>query len=151
MDRDFKYLIMRFFSSCLLFCTASFGSMAGNGSFLDTLTGCTTVPTLTGKWSRVYTHVALTLPATTGTSNTATLTIKTLPPELRPATLQEIAVTGVEDNGIIYSAGLAQIATTGIITLFFCLTHTSAPTAVFTTTGVKGWTRPLTLMYQIYP
>lgn len=126
-------------------------SLTVTGTFLDTITGMTTVPTATVKWAKVGPRATVQIPAQTGNSNTTACTIKTLPAVIRPTTAQEVMVTGVEDNSIIYSVGTAQIGTNGIITLTFAADATTAVTATFTNTGIKGWTRTLTFTYLTAP
>ncbi len=152
------------FPLILLICGLSYGqssvpvaksihdSLSVTGTFLDTITGMTTVPTATVKWSHVGPRATVQIPAQTGTSNSTACTIKTLPASIRPTTAQEVIVTGVEDAGIVYAVGTAQIATSGVITLTFAASDTSAVTATFTNSATtKGWTRTLTFTYQVAP
>jgi len=122
-----------------------------SGASTLTLTGCTTSPTVTAVWNRVGHIVTLQIPAVTATSNTTACTLTGLSANARPLTQQEINVNGVEDNGIVYASGVVQIAASGTITLLFNATAILAPTATFTNSGVKGWTRALTLSYQAAP
>ena len=116
-----------------------------------TLTGCTTAPTSAAKSNTQGNQVSLEIPAVTATSNSTACTLTGLSAPLWPATAQTVPVNGIEDNGVVYAAGVAVIGTNGVITLKFNPTAILAPTATFTNTGTKGWTLPLTLNYLISP
>lgn len=118
-----------------------------SGSFLDTLTGLTTVVTGTIKYYKNGNNVSLLIPAQTGTSNTTAATFTTLPTAIRPTTAQFVSIVGnVQDNGTTTN-GHVSIGTDGVMTLYF---GASAPSATFTNSGTKGWTNAMVISYILF-
>jgi hypothetical protein len=103
------------------------------GEFTGTLTGCTTSPTATIKYSKCAGIVNIQLPTLTATSNTTACTITGLPDALLPVTLKRM-VCRVVDNGTT-DFGMASVdpGVTGTITLGVGPTNTT-----FTNAGTKG-------------
>lgn len=105
------------------------GVMA-NGTFTVTLTGCTTAPTGTARWTVKENSVTLFLPTISAISNATTCTLTGLPAALQTGVLQQFSIA-VQDNGANL-AGAAQITNTGTISLF------TGVGAAFTNSGTKG-------------
>lgn len=107
-------------------------ALYSTGSFTVTLTGCTTSPTETMRYVKCGSSVILSLDSSlTAVSNATTATLTGMPSNLYPARTQT-AVIRIRDNGVS-AFGLAEISTSGVISLF--------PTAVggsFTAAGDKG-------------
>lgn len=96
--------------------TADIADQAGAvGSFVGTLTGCTTAPTGTIAYRRVGDVVTLSFPAINGASNSTAATITGMPAAIRPA-LERMAV-GIITNGGADSLGAVYVAPSGVITL----------------------------------
>lgn len=108
------------------------------GSFTATLTGCTTSPTGTGRWSLNGDIVTLELPDITGTSNTTAATITGIPAAIQPAASRN--VLGVTVNNSIDALSRMDI-TAGTITLYNGVSFT------FTNSGTKG-IRSCSLTYR---
>jgi hypothetical protein len=110
-------------------------------TFTASLTGCTTVPTGTVRYSRQGNLVSLFIPGITGVSNTNAATLTGVPAAITPAN----AVFGfalITDNGVVEDASVI-IETTSIITL-------RRPNGVaFTAAGNKGTFTGVTLVYQL--
>lgn len=90
-------------------------------TFTATLTGCTTAPTFTVRYTRIGNHVILTCPRPmTGlTSNATTKTLTGMPATIRPATqLEFYAKSFASDNGGAQAIGALRIATSGVISMF---------------------------------
>ena len=102
------------------------------GSFTATLTGCTTVPTVTVNYTRVGNVVTMGWSSDlVGTSNATACTITGLPVAIRPAA-QRTIIMRAKDNGTgMISIGV--ISTGGDITLYATPTGGS-----FTASGLKG-------------
>lgn len=100
------------------------------GSFTGTLTGCTTSPTGTIRFSVSDDAVTLVIPAISATSNTTAATITGMPSNIWPDAAQPcLGVT--QDNGTS-TIGKVQVETTGVLTLYTVLS------ATFTNSGTKG-------------
>lgn len=100
-------------------------------TFTGSLTGCTTVPTGTVRYTKVGNIVALYLPAISGTSNTTAATITGAPAAIQPARAQPLQAI-VTDIGVTAFATL-QVETSGVITL-----GVGASLGAFTNVGTKG-------------
>lgn len=96
-----------------------------------TLTGCTTSPTGTARTVKQRNQVSIFIPSIEGTSNSTAATLTGLPVAFAPVRTQ-IVLARVKDNGTI-TAGIAQINTGGVITLF-----RDVGGAGFTASGTKG-------------
>lgn len=101
-----------------------------SGSFTATLTGCTTSPTGTVKYSVNGDAVTLEIPAISATSNTTAATLTGMPADIYPVSTQN-PVGFTTDNGTT-AAGKLAIGTSGTITL-----HVGT-SATFTNSGTKG-------------
>lgn len=98
--------------------------------FTGTLTGCTTSPTGTIKYTLNGDLCALDIPAISATSNTTACTITGMPQYLWPANTVTL-VGECTDNGVTAISKIT-ISTAGVITLFF------GTSATFTNAGTKG-------------
>lgn len=87
-------------------------------SFTATLTGCTTAPTGTVKYSKIGNIVTMDVPAFTATSNTTAKSLTGAPAAVQPAA-QKIFVGVGRDNGGAYSAIEIVLETTGVINFYF--------------------------------
>lgn len=100
-------------------------------TFTGTLTGLTTTPTGSVKYTRNGEIVTLSIPQISGTSNSTAATITGMPTSLAPTTAKRCLVR-VQDNGTA-ALGLAEVGTGGVITLYL-----GATAAVFTGSGTKS-------------
>lgn len=100
------------------------------GSFTGTLTGCTTSPTGTIKYSVNGDVVTLEIPAITGTSNTTSATITGMPSSLYPSTTQWPLCITTDSGTNAISRMLVQ--TDGTLLLNYVLS------SGFTAAGTKG-------------
>lgn len=113
------------------------------GSFTGTVTGCTTSPTTTIKYTVAGNMVMLNMANFTCTSNAATMTITGAPAALRPSgtTSNGSLLPQLEDNstGVV---GSGNMSTTGVLTLSICkvvaLGPVSCTSNTWTTSGTKG-------------
>lgn len=103
-----------------------------SGTFVGTLTGCTTSPTATLRFNRVGNDVTLFVPGLTGTSNSSGCSITGLPSYLIPAR-QQIVVGRVLNNSAEAFGIYIVNSGTGVITL-----GSDASGAGFITSGTKG-------------
>lgn len=101
-------------------------------TFTGTLTGCTTSPTGTLRWTQEGSRVMLEFPALYATSNSSTATITGMPESIWPAQAQTVMMVMTRDNGVDVVSG-CLVATNGVITLF-----KGASDNTFTTSGSKG-------------
>jgi hypothetical protein len=123
--------------------TQSSGGSA-SGSFTGVLSGMTTVTSGTINYSRIGNFVALKISgggSITGTSNTTSMTLSSLPTVCRPKTTIDVFCAGVFDNGVGVSS-LTRISTAGGVTF-----ATSVTGGAFTAAGTKGLGSTWTLMY----
>lgn len=100
------------------------------GSFTGTVTGLTTSPTGTIKYSLNGDVVTLFIPAINGTSNSTACTVTGMPAAIRPAAQQSVicAVTDNGNNVISWS----EVETSGVLTL------KNGVLTTFTGSGTKG-------------
>lgn len=106
------------------------------GTYIGTLTGCTTSPTGTVRYSRVGKTVTIFLPAMTGTSNSNACTITgSLPVSCRPTSvaLLPLIVGALLDAGFGVDFCFVLMDANGVINLGIKPSITS-----FTPSGVKG-------------
>jgi len=87
-------------------------------TYTATLTGCTTAPTVTAKYTKVGNSVVLYVPQLTATSNATTKSITGAPAAIQPAA-QQIFVGVGRDNGGSYAGVEIVLETTGVINLYF--------------------------------
>jgi hypothetical protein len=104
------------------------------GTFIATLTGCTTSPTNAVNYTINGDIACLTFTSITATSNTTSCTLTGLPAFLQPATIPAKCIVTLSNNSTFVSAGLADINPgSNVITL-----ENNGSTAGFTAAGVKG-------------
>lgn len=115
-------------------------SYAAAEAFTATLTGCTTSPTGSVKYSVSGELVTLQIPGITATSNTTAATLTGMPTALKPITAQ--VVTGITTNNGAEAVSRLEIGTNGTITLY-------NGTTVFTNSGTKG-VSACTVTYRRY-
>lgn len=102
-----------------------------DGTFVGTLTGCTTSPTATFRYNKTGNTVTIYVPAFTGVSNTTACTITGLPSHLYP-TRQQICLVRLTDNSANLF-GICIVDTGGDLVL-----GTGADGNVFTAANNKG-------------
>lgn len=110
-------------------------------TFTATLTGCTTSPTGTVRYSRQGNVITLSIPTVTATSNTTAATLTGVPTAIRPA-LAQFGFAVITDNGT-NEDGSVIIETSGAITL------RRADGAAFTGSGTKGIFTGAVITYQL--
>jgi hypothetical protein len=103
------------------------------GTFTFTLTGCTTSPTGTARWTRLGKMVFIRIPTMSGTSNSTGMTLTGLPASLIPANGFVHSVPVLTDNGTSDFNG-QMICFSGIGTL----TLQREGSIGFTSSGTKG-------------
>lgn len=101
------------------------------GTFTGTLTGCTTSPTATFRYTKAGNVVVLYMPALSATSNTTAMTVTGGPAAIQPTRAQRVVVP-VQDNSAVV-AGMVQVETSGTLTFY-----ASVAAASFTGSGTKG-------------
>ena len=126
-DNSFQSVVSDFFLPNL---TGLTGALYG--SFTATLTGLTTTPTFTVKYSISGKSVVLSWDtSTTGTSNTNAMTFTGMPAFLAPSSTV-YAITRVTDNGVS-EFGVALVNNAALVTFF-----RGATLNAFTAAGTKG-------------
>jgi hypothetical protein len=120
-----------------------------SGTFTATLTGCTTSPTATARWSRNGNQVTLTIPQLTGTSNANTCTITGLPAEIQATSagcLIALPEDFVENGGALVNTVSLAVLNSGTITLYL-----GGSSSGWGTTLIKGFSAGsgITVTYQI--
>lgn len=103
-----------------------------DGTFTATLTGCTTAPTYTVKYTKIGNQVTLVVAQSltiAGTSNAVTKTLTGMPAALYPAATTNFFNSTV-DNGGSSTAAVGQISSAGVISFFKDLAGTA-----FTSSG----------------
>jgi len=126
-NNSFQSVVLDFFFPNVTGLTGSF-----YGSFTATLTGLTTAPTFTVKYSISDKSVVLSWDATTtGTSNSNALTFTGMPTFLSPSSTV-YAITRVTDNSVA-EFGVSLIDNAALVTFF-----RGATLNAFTTSGTKG-------------
>jgi len=101
------------------------------GSFLATLTGCTTSPSSSIAYTQNGGAVTLTIPAITASSNSTAATLTGMPAAIRPSGTR-VGFGLVQDNSGTATWGVYSIASSGVITM-----NINFSTA-FTAAGTKG-------------
>lgn len=114
------------------------------GTFTASLTGCTTVPTVTATYSVTNNVATVFYPTLTGTSNTTACTITGQPAAIRPTTAHSGFFASVQDNSGIGGVGFVSIGTDGVVTLY-----ATAAAAAFTAAGTKGIPNGFTVTYNL--
>jgi hypothetical protein len=97
-----------------------------------TATGMTTSPTGTVSFVRIGNSVVMDMPTISGTSNSSAFTLTGMPTTCRPSATRSCIIR-IQDNSAAYVAGIAEIASTGVITF-----RSNLGTGVFTTSGTKS-------------
>jgi len=119
------------------------------GTFTATLTGCTTSPTATARWSRNGNQVTLTIPQLLGTSNANTCAITGLPPEIQATSagcLMALPEDFVENGGALVNTVSFAVLNSGTITLYL-----GGSSSGWGTTLTKGFSAGsgVTVSYEI--
>lgn len=110
--------------------TADILCRSERGSFTGTLTGCTTSPTGTVKYSINGDSVTLDVPTINATSNTTSATVTGMPSSIFPLTAQSVVAVATDNGSNVIS--WLDIATSGTITL------RNGVSSTFTNSGTKG-------------
>lgn len=105
------------------------------GTFLGTLTGCTTAPTVTITYIKLGRLVVLNIPTINATSNASTMTITGLPVILKPLTVAVNMPMTVGQNNGVSIPGIDCFIALGGTTLFFSINSLAAN---WTASGIKG-------------
>jgi hypothetical protein len=109
------------------------GANITSGTFTATLTGMTTTVTATATYTIAGNIAVISIPTTTGTSNSTSFTITGLPSALQPATQNQI-VTTLFESGSVGALGGAQLTPgSSVITCF--AGQVSGATIGFISTG----------------
>lgn len=107
-----------------------------NGTFVGTLTGCTTAPTATFHYT-IANNICTVSMANganlTGTSNSTSMTITGLPAACQPATQTPVIPCVVEDNGLLVLAS-AEV-NPGLGTIIFLCANVAGTKIQYTGTG----------------
>lgn len=111
-------------------------------TFTGTLTGCTTSPTGTLRYTMRGNEVTLYVPSITGTSNTTACTITGLPSLIQPTRTQDV-LGRAQDNSANGICGYRFTASSGTIDMFF-----GPALAGWTAAGTKG-SANCTLTYSL--
>ena len=108
------------------------------GTYTGTVTGGTTAPTVTVRYSRAGGVVTLQVPTVSVTSNAVTFTLTGAPAGIRPTSTADIAsaVWAMEDNGTAVAGGSVLIDTSGTLTFF-------KPAAVVSNTWTNAGTKAI--------
>lgn len=116
------------------------------GTYTGTLTGCTTSPTITVRWTRMGNLVTITLPSVTATSNTTAMTLTgSLPAALQPASTVTVPIAHAENNGT-FDATISAQMTAGSTTINF---GRNGSKTGFTNSGTKGWATQIAFTYAL--
>lgn len=119
-----------------------------SGTFVGTLTGCTTSPTQNFNYVRVGQIVTISLASSlSATSNANTLTVTGLPAALQPTRTQR-ALCILTDNSVV-STGYLQVSASTTITFAYATSLVSWSTAGFTAAGTKGVQSATTITYSL--
>lgn len=121
--------------------STSFAGFTFQETFNATLTGCTTTPTVVGRYSVSNGQVVISIPANVATSNSTSCTVTGLPGGAWPA--REQITTGSYFNDGIEVTGTLRVTTGGVIVL-----SNGAYGTAFTSSGLKGH-RGLTISYML--
>lgn len=102
-------------------------------TYTATLTGCTTTPTYTVKYSIVGNVVTLQVGPITGTSNVTTKSLTGAPAAIQPATQQRFYSVYAQDNGGAFVICSVFIETTGVMNFFYNAESAWTNVGTFTT------------------
>lgn len=106
-------------------------ALESTATFTGTLTGCTTSPTATLRYTKVGNQVTLYIPQLNATSNTAACTITGAPAAIQPARAQTV-LARVQDNSAVSIGGIT-VETSGTLTL-----AVGVSLGAFTSANTKG-------------
>lgn len=120
------------------------GSPFSSGTFVGTLTGCTTSPQVNIKWVKNGNVITAIIPTVTATSNSTACTIIGMPVNLWPNTVQTFGIGALQNNSSGSSPGGIDIDTLGVINLFV-----NSSTSAFTASGTKGISSNATVSWLI--
>jgi hypothetical protein len=117
-----------------------------SGTYTATLTGCTTSPTTTVRWTRIGNRVWLDWDDVAGTSNANTMTLTGMPAGIRPTRNKGLIRTWVQNGGAT-CAGLLYLETSGVMNFYPEVIDTSVggftDSLVYSTTFVGSGTKGL--------
>lgn len=89
-----------------------------SGTFVATLTGCTTSPTVTAQWTKINNQVTLSVPQFLScTSNSVAPTVTGAPATIFPGALKINPIGGMLDNSVAELVGAIRVETTGVLTI----------------------------------
>jgi hypothetical protein len=120
------------------------GAPFDQGTFVGTLTGCTTAPTVVIKWVKNGNVISAIIPGVTATSNSNTCSITGMPPNLWPISVQTFGVAALINNTSGSAPGGIEIDTAGNINLFV-----NSSSVNFATSGTKGISSPAAVDWLI--
>lgn len=112
-------------------------------SFVATMTGGTTAPSVTIEWERSGNVVTALIPGVTVTSNATTCALGSVPANLIPAKAQTMAVPTLMNNGTAGIGGLV-LGTSGALSLFVNLSSGN-----FASSGTKGISSPVCVTWLL--
>jgi trimeric autotransporter adhesin len=116
------------------------------GTYTGTLTGCTTSPTVTVRWTRVGNIVTITIPAISATSNLSTCTITgALPAGISPSTTKYVPVANFQNAGTVDGTACAAISAGSAVITF----ARGGSAASWTTSGIKGFSSTGSFTYDL--
>lgn len=119
-------------------------------TFSVTLGGCTTAPAVTVRATRIGDIVQMVIPQAQGISNAANLDFNGFPAAWRPVSgTQEIQGVDVFNNGVQLPGSIIASGGSGIWTLKFKATFTSAYASAFIPTGTKGTATDFSFSYSL--
>lgn len=114
------------------------------GTFTASLTGCTTVPTVTAAYSKMNNTVVLVIPAMTATSNATTMTITGLPAAIQPASPKDGFPFVGTDNGSLITNPARAALSGGTLTCYINFAGTP-----WTNVNAKGISVGMYLTYDL--
>jgi hypothetical protein len=110
-------------------------------TYTATLTGCTTAPTSTIKYSLTGNVVTLRIPDQNAISNAGTKSLTGMPAALWPATQNRFVIGGFDNNGAVVPC-YAYVETTGVINFYYNMESAWTASGNFDV-------RPMTLTYTL--
>ena len=117
--------------------SVTLAALSSDTTFVDSVRGYSTVPTITVKCSRLGSIRTCTVPAFTGTSNVTTLTLDAWPSGWRVLASQSVGGLVMTDNtSTTRQTAKVVAATTGVLTFTFA--DSAGVSAAFTNTGTKA-------------
>ncbi len=117
--------------------SVTLAALSSDTTFVDSVRGYSTVPTITVKCSRLGSIRTCTVPAFTGTSNATTLTLDAWPAAWRVLASQSVGGLVMTDNTSTTRQTAKVVAgTNGVLTFTFA--DTAGVSAAFTASGTKA-------------